>query len=118
MIKFCKGDIVSAIWPNDPKKIKRPLVIVSNNTRNSITGLQDIIVVKVTSERKKNGNIKPFNEVEDLKITVKKPSYIKCGSIFTIEKKYIKGFYDNKIQRVGSAKLKEMDSKLKIVLDL
>ena len=47
-----RGEIWLAIWPNDPDKKPRPLLIVSNNLRNQAPKLLDIVIVKLTSLQK------------------------------------------------------------------
>lgn len=109
-----RGEIWTGIWPNDPDQKPRPLLIISNNHRNQASRLLDIVVVKLTSLHDSQGNEKATNQAEDVMITLKKQTIIRCASIFTIEKGSIK----RKISQLSLADMNKVDSCLKVVLDL
>lgn len=109
-----RGEIWLGIWPNDPQKTLRPLLIISNNLRNQASHLQDINVVKLTSLEKANRSPKPTNPSEDVIITLKKQTIIRCASIFTIEKISL----NRKLTQLSLADMGKVDSCLKTVLDL
>lgn len=109
-----RGEIWSAVWPNDPKAIPRPVLIVSNNLRNSAPNLLDLVVVKITGLHRDDGSKKPVNANEDIIYKGKKLSIIQCGAIYSIEKTTL-------LQRLGQltlAQMKVIDEKLRNVLDL
>ena len=109
-----RGEVWIGIWPNDPKKKQRPLLVVSNNFKNQAQNLLDLVVVKLTSLEKKDGSKKPLNLAEDVVHTFKKPTIIRCGSIFTVKKTILK----NKIAQLEPALMAQVDTCLKLVLDL
>lgn len=109
-----RGEVWLGVWPNDPQSKPRPLLIVSNNLRNQAPNLLDITVVKLTSLHRKNGSAKPTNPSEDVVHIFKKPTIIRCGSIFTIEKTYL----INKLQQVPISVMAQVDSCLKTVLNI
>ena len=109
-----RGEIWLAIWPNDPNQKPRPLLIVSNNLRNQAPKLLDIVIVKLTSLQKVDGRNKPTNPSEDVVITLKKPTIIRCASIFTIEKTAL----TRKLTQLQNSEMLQVDSCLKTVLDL
>ena len=71
-----RGEIWWAIWPNDPSKKKRPVLIVSNDHKNSNPKLLDIVVVKITGLYRDNNTKKSVNANEDVVVTLKKDSII------------------------------------------
>ena len=109
-----KGEVWWGVWPNDPQKTQRPLLIVSNNLRNQAPNLLDVIVVKLTSLERSDGSIKPTNPSEDVVYTFKKPTIIRCGSIFTIEKSSLK----SRLKLLPHQVMEQVDACLKTVLDL
>lgn len=109
-----RGEIWFGIWPNDPEKKQRPLLIVSNNHRNGAQNVQDVVVVKLTSLERLNGSHKLINEAEDLVVKLKKETIVRCGAIYSIEKKFLK----NKAKQLTLQQMNTVDSKLKTVLDL
>ena len=109
-----RGEIWSAIWPNDPLEKLRPILIVSNNYRNSTLGLKDIIVLKITSVSRTDGSLKYINRHEDMVIMLKKKSIIQAGAIFSIEKKYLRKFH----LRLTYEQINEVDARLKTTLAL
>lgn len=109
-----RGEVWLGVWPNDPHKTPRPVLIVSNNLRNQAPNLLDIIVVKLTSLERKDGSKKPINPSEDVVHTFKKPTIIRCGSIFTIEKSFLK----NKLQDLPDTLMSKVDTCLKTALDI
>ncbi len=109
-----RGEIWWAIWPNDQSKKKRPVLIVSNDHKNSNPKLLDIVVVKITGLYRDNNTKKSVNANEDVVVTLKKDSIIRCGSIFTIEKTSL----DSKAVARGAVIMKQVDEKLKTVLSL
>jgi mRNA interferase MazF len=109
-----RGEVWLAIWPNDPEKKSRPLLIVSNNLRNQAPRLFDIVIVKLTSLQNGNGRDKPINPSEDVVITLKKPTIIRCASVFTIEKSSL----TRKLTQLSVIQMLQVDSCLKTVLDL
>ncbi|MFZ4403796.1 MAG: type II toxin-antitoxin system PemK/MazF family toxin [Pseudobdellovibrionaceae bacterium] len=109
-----RGEIWFGVWPNDPQKKNRPLLIVSNDHRNSAANILDVVVVKVTSLERKDGSVKPINIAEDVVIQLKKKSILRCGSIYSVEK----SFFLTKAAQLSPAQMKAVDEKLKNVLDL
>lgn len=109
-----RGEIWWAKWPTDPTAKPRPVLIVSNNLRNAAPNLLDIVVVKLTSRLRDDGTKKPVNAAEDVLVTLKKETIIRCSSIFSIEKAILQS-------RAGQLPLivmKAVDEKLRHVLDL
>ena len=109
-----RGEVWWGVWPNDPEKKKRPLLIVSNNFRNSNSKLHDVVVVKLTSLHREDGTQKITNPSEDVVHTFKKPTVIKCGSLFTVEKTSLV----QKHTQVPIQVMNQIDACLKTVLDL
>jgi mRNA-degrading endonuclease toxin of MazEF toxin-antitoxin module len=109
-----RGEIWLGVWPNDPQQTPRPLLIVSNNLRNQAPKLLDTVVVKLTSLENSKGQIKPTNPSEDVIITLKKPTIVRCASIFTVEKTYL----TKKLTQISLFDMEKVDSCLKTVLDL
>jgi|GEM_PF-5487050 len=109
-----RGEVWMGVWPNDPEKKERPLLIVSNNHRNQGLHILDVIVVKLTSLYRGDGSAKVVNNFEDYVMTFKKPTIIRCGSIYSVEKLFLK----RKISQLSVAEIKEIDTRLKIVLNL
>lgn len=109
-----RGEIWLGVWPNDPHKKPRPLLIVSNNLRNQAPNLVDIVVVKLTSLQRSDGSSKPTNPSEDVMITLKKPTIVRCASIFTIEKSYL----TTKLHQLMRQEMDKVDACLKTVMDL
>jgi len=109
-----RGEIWTAVWPADPDKKERPVLVVSNNLRNQNGRLLDVVVAKITSAQKADGSKKLVNLAEDVVMTLKKASLIKCGSLFSIEKSTLQ----RKLQQLPPAQMKDVDAKLKVVLDL
>jgi len=85
-----RGEIWVAVWPNDPQKKERPVLIVSNDHRNSTPALQDITVLKITSLKRADGSPKSVNRFEDLVVQLKNESIIRGGSIFSVEKRNLR----------------------------
>jgi mRNA-degrading endonuclease toxin of MazEF toxin-antitoxin module len=109
-----RGEIWVGVWPNDPEKKMRPLLIVSNNLRNKAPGLLDILVVKLTSLRRRDGSVKPVNDFEDLVLKFKKDTIIRCAAIYAVEKKFLK----KKIAELSLAQMSGIDARLRTVLSL
>lgn len=109
-----RGDVWLAVWPNDPRKKPRPVLVVSNRFRNHAPHILDVVVVKLTSEHRKDGRPKPINAAEDIEITLKKPSLIRCGSIYTLPKSWLK----KKLSILSRDVMSQVDQKLLTVLDL
>ena len=109
-----RGELWWAKWPTDPTAKLRPVLIVSNNLRNSALNLLDIVVVKLTSLHYEDGTKKPTNAAEDIIITLKKDTIIRCASIFTIEKTLLQ----SRGGQLPIAAMRMVDEKLKHVLDL
>ena len=109
-----RGEIWSAVWPNDPKATPRPILIVSNNHRNSAPHLLDLVVVKITGRQRADGTEKPVNANEDIIYQAKKASIIQCGAIFSIEK----GTLQRRLGQLTITEMTVVDEKLKNVLDL
>lgn len=109
-----RGEIWLGVWPNDPRQTHRPLLIVSNNLRNQAPRLLDVVVVKLTSLQNSSGQNKPTNPSEDVIITLRKPTIIRCASIFTVEKTYL----IKKLTQLSVSDMAPVDSCLKTVLDL
>jgi len=109
-----RGEIWLGVWPNDPQKTARPLLIVSNNLRNQAPRLLDIVVVKLTSLENSTGQIKPTNPSEDVVINLKKPTIIRCSSVFSVEKTYL----TKKLTQVSASEMLKVDECLKTVFDL
>lgn len=109
-----RGEIWTAVWSADPSKKERPVLVVSNNLRNQNARLLDVIVAKITSAERADGSKKPVNPAEDVVITLRKPSIIKCGALFSVEKSTLQ----RKLTQLGPAQTKEVETKLRTVLDL
>lgn len=109
-----RGEIWWAKWPADPAAKPRPVLIVSNNLRNAAPNLHDIVVVKITSLLRDDGAKKPVNPAEDVIVTLKKDSIIRCASIFSIEKIMLR----SRGAQLPIAAMKLVDEKLKHVLDI
>ncbi len=109
-----RGEIWWGVWPNDPQKKKRPLLIVSNDFRNQSTQIRDVIVVKLMSLQRSDGSQKPTNAAEDLVLQFKKPSIIRCGAIFTVEKQFLLA----KADQISPQNLVHVGELLKNALDL
>ena len=109
-----RGEIWWARWPLDPNAKPRPVLIVSNNLRNSAPNLLDIVVVKITSLMRDDGTKKPVNPAEDVIVTLKKDSIIRCASIFSVEKTMLQ----SRGGQLPIAAMKLVDEKLKHVLDI
>lgn len=103
-----------AVWPADPKKKVRPVLIVSNNHRNSAQNLLDIVVVKLTGLLRDDGTKKPVNAAEDLVVEFKKETIIRCGAIYSIEKNILK----KKVTQLSVPTMKDVDECLRHLLDL
>jgi mRNA-degrading endonuclease toxin of MazEF toxin-antitoxin module len=85
-----RGEIWAAIWPNDPLKKERPVLIVSNDHRNGTPTLLDITVLKITSLKRPDGSAKYIHQFEDVVVKLKKESLIQSGAIFSIEKRTLR----------------------------
>ena len=109
-----RGEIWYAVWPTDPGRKARPVLVISNNHRNSARNLLDVVVVKLTGLYRDDGSKKPTNPVEDVVIKFKKETIIRCGAIFSIEKSIL----TSKVALLSTATMKEVDEKLRHVLDL
>ncbi len=109
-----RGEIWWGVWPNDPSRKPRPLLIVSNNFRNKTPRILDLVVVKITSLCRSNGSVKPTNPAEDLIVQLKKSSIIRCGSIFTVEKSFLAG----KAGQISFSDAAQVDALLKNVFHL
>jgi len=109
-----RGEIWFGVWPNDPDQKPRPLLIVSNNHRNQKPNILDVVVVKLTSLERPDGSKKPVNQAEDLIFKLKKPTIIKCGSLYSVEK----AFFNKRATQLSVAQMSEVDLKLRNVLDL
>lgn len=109
-----RGEIWLGIYPGDPSKKARPLLIVSNNIRNLNARLLDIVVVKLTSLVNSSGKIKPTNLAEDVVINLKKSTIIRCSLVFTVEKLTLR----NKLSQLSIVDMNKVDACLKTVLDL
>lgn len=109
-----RGEIWIAKWPTDPHAKPRPVLIVSNNMKNSHRRIHDINVVKITSFHRANGRPKAVNRAEDIVFQLKKESIIRCGSLYTIEKSLLK----KKISRLSQKEMAFVDSCLRNVLAL
>ena len=109
-----RGEIWWVKWPLDPNAKPRPVLIVSNNLRNSAPNLLDIVVVKITSLIRNDGTKKPVNPAEDVIVTLRKDSIIRCASIFSVEKMMLQ----SRGGQLPIAAMKLVDEKLKHVLDI
>lgn len=109
-----RGEIWLGVWPNDPEKKQRPLLIISNNLRNKAPNLFDVNVLKLTSLQRSDGRDKPVHPSEDLVIILKKKTIIRCASIFTIEKSCL----IKKWGQLPSTEISQVDARLRNVLDL
>lgn len=109
-----RGEIWWAKWPTDPTAKARPVLIVSNNLRNAAPNLLDIVVVKLTSRLRDDGTKKPVNPAEDVIVTLKKETIIRCGSLFSIEKPVLQ----SRGGQLPIDAMKLVNEKLKQVLDL
>jgi mRNA-degrading endonuclease toxin of MazEF toxin-antitoxin module len=109
-----RGEIWWAVWPTDPQKKRRPVLIVTNDFRNQSEHLLDITVVKLTSLYREDGSKKSINQFEDVVVKLKKDTIIRCASIFTIEK----GSLIQKATTFSSKIMDQVDQQLKNVLSL
>jgi len=109
-----RGEIWWGIWPGDPGKKPRPLLIVSNNHRNQAPKIQDIIVIKLTSLERADGSKKPVNPAEDYVVTLKKETIIQCAAVFAVEKKIL----TRKARQLSFVQMKEVDERIKNAFDL
>lgn len=109
-----KGEVWAGVWPNDPDQKERPLLIVSNNYRNSAKNLDDIVVVKLTYLYREDGSKKITNPSEDVIETFKSETIIRCASIYSIEKKNLK----RRLAVLGPNIMSKVNECLKIVLNL
>jgi mRNA interferase MazF len=109
-----RGEVWWAAWPNDPSAKPRPILIVSNNLRNGATNLLDVVVVKLTSLHRDDGSKKPTNPAEDVVVKFKKDTIIRCSSIYSIEKSML----TSRITQLSIPTMKEVDKRLKHVLDI
>ena len=109
-----RGEIWYAAWPTDPNATIRPVLIVSNNLRNSAPRLLDIVAVKLTSLYRDDKSKKATNPAEDVIVRFKKDTIIRCVAVYSLEKSLLK----NRVMQLSSDTMKEVDEKLKHVLDL
>jgi mRNA-degrading endonuclease toxin of MazEF toxin-antitoxin module len=109
-----RGEVWWAAWPNDPSAKQRPVLIVSNNLRNGAPNLLDVVVVKLTSLHRDDGKKKPTNPAEDVIVKFKKETIIRCASIYSIEKSML----SNRVMQLSIATMKDVDERLKHVLDI
>ena len=109
-----RGEVWWAVWPNDPKRKQRPVLIVSNNFRNSSPSLLDVVVVKLTGVINTNGVRKPVHLGEDLVIRFKKETIIQCGAIYSIEKSSLESL----AVVLAADQMAAVDERLKNVLQL
>ncbi len=109
-----RGEIWAAQWPNDPLKKMRPVLIVSNDHRNSTPMLLDVTVLKITSLKRADGSKKNVNQFEDLVLRLKNESIIQSGAIFSVEKKNFKKI----LGQLTPAQMDEVDDRLRSALAL
>jgi mRNA-degrading endonuclease toxin of MazEF toxin-antitoxin module len=109
-----RGEIWAAVWPNDPLKKERPVLIVSNDHRNGIPTLLDITVVKITSLKRVDGSTKNINQYEDVIVKLKKESIIQSGAIFSIEKRTLRRI----LGQLSSSQMDEVSDQLRNALAL
>lgn len=109
-----RGEIWLAKWPTDPTAKVRPVLIVSNDMKNSNVGIHDVNIAKITSLQKSNGQSKAINKAEDIIIKLKKDSIVRCGSLYTIEK----SFLNRVIHKLTLQELDLVDTCLKNALAL
>lgn len=109
-----RGEIWWAVWPNDPKRKKRPVLIVSNDFRNGATHLLDLVVVKLTGLIRANGSRKPVHPGEDLVIRFKKETIVQCGAIYSIEKSCL----ESRAALLSLTQMSDVDERLRNVLRL
>lgn len=109
-----RGEIWVATWPNDPTKKPRPVLVVTNNLRNHLAHIADVVVVKITSYQRRDGTPKPVNQAEDVIVTLKKQSIIRCGSLYTVEKSWLV----KKITNLDELTMANINKKLALVLGI
>ncbi|MBI2606012.1 MAG: type II toxin-antitoxin system PemK/MazF family toxin [Deltaproteobacteria bacterium] len=109
-----RGEVWYAVWPNDPKRRPRPVLIVSNNLRNSAPNLLDVVAVKLTGLYRTDGTKKPANPSEDVIIKFKKETIVRCAAVYSIEKSSLK----SKVLQLSFQTMSEVDERLRNVLDL
>jgi mRNA-degrading endonuclease toxin of MazEF toxin-antitoxin module len=109
-----RGEIWAAVWPNDPTKKERPVLIVSNDFRNSTPALQDVTVLKITSFKRADGSKKVVNRFEDVVVQLKKESIIQGGAIFSIEKRLLR----RSLGQLAPSQMTEVDDRLRSALAL
>ena len=109
-----RGEIWLAIWPTDPQKEPRPVLIVSNNIRNAQPHILDIVVCKLTSLERLDKSQKPVNPVEDVVVSLKKKSIIRGGGIFSIPKSILQ----KKLSTLLPIEVTEINKRLKTVMAL
>lgn len=109
-----RGEVWYAAWPGDPGAKVRPVLIVSNNLRNAAPHLLDVVAVKLTGLYRDDGRKKPTNPAEDVVMKFKKETIIRCAAVFAVEKATLK----KQVAQLSIATMKEVDERLKHVLDL
>ena len=109
-----RGEVWAAVWPADPGKKERPVLVVSNNIRNRNPYLLDVVVAKVTSAERAAGSIKPINPAEDEAIVLKKASIVKCAALFSVEKSTLR----RKLTDLSPGLMTQVDAKLRNLLNL
>ena len=109
-----RGEIWYAAWPGDLRAKQRPVLIVSNDFRNSAPHLLDVVAVKLTGLYRDDRSKKPTHPSEDVVVTLKKETIIRCAAIFAIEKSILK----NRVWQLSSDVMREVDEKLRQVLQL
>jgi mRNA-degrading endonuclease toxin of MazEF toxin-antitoxin module len=109
-----RGEIWAAVWPNDPLKKERPVLIVSNDHRNETPTLLDITVLKITSLKRPDGSTKYIHQFEDVVVKLKKESLIQCGAIFSIEKRTLR----RPLGRLSPAQMADVSDQLRNALAL
>ena len=92
-----RGEVWLATWPADPALKARPVLIVSNDFRNSAPHLHDVVVAKLTGLNRPDGTRKPVNRAEDLVIRFRKDTIIRCASLYSVEKKILFHHHDQLI---------------------
>lgn len=109
-----KGEIWVAVWPNDPHKKPRPLLVVSNDYRNAQPNILDVVVCKLTSLERADGTKKPVNQAEDMLITLLKKTIIRCGSLYSIPKTLL----NRRLRLLDPPQIAGVNECLMTVLDL
>lgn len=109
-----RGEVWEAVWPNDPQKKRRPVLIVSTDHRNTTPALLEITVLKITGLYRPDGTQRLVNHSEDLVVGFKKESIIRAGAIFSVEKAALQRI----LGQLTPTQMNQINDRLRNALDL